>query len=194
MSHVEEIRRLALEEVLILVPLGDAGARTSSMEKLEALSAADRERAMQLAHRRLAFQVLYELDITGARDASPALAILERVEDIGPMDLDRVIEVVKGAYEERAQADAKVRELAPAWPTHRQPAVDRAVLRLAYFELKRKVLDPRIVINECVEIAKRFSTEKSPGFVNALLDKISRSLTPVTAPAIMPPTITEAPS
>ena len=181
MSHVEEIRRLALEEVLILVPLGDAGARSSSMEKLEALSAADRERVMQLAHRRLAFQVLFELDITGAKDASPALAILERVEDIGPMDLDRVIEMVKGAYEERAQADAKVRELAPAWPTHRQPGVDRAVLRLAYFELKRKALDPRIVINECVEIAKRFSTEKSPGFVNALLDKISRSLTPVTS-------------
>ena len=130
--------------------------------------------------RRLAFQVLFELDITSAKDASPALGILERVEDLGPLDLDRVIELVKGAFDDRAEADAKVRELAPAWPTHRQPAVDRAVLRLAYFELKRKALDPRIIINECVEIAKRFSTEKSPGFVNALLDKIARSLIPAT--------------
>jgi N utilization substance protein B len=175
MSHADDLRRLALEEVLVLVPPGDANTHANSMERLASLSPAERERTMQLALRRLAFQVLFELDVTGAKDASGALQILERVEDLGPMDLDRVIEVVKGAFEERAEADAKVLVLAPTWPTHRQPAVDRALMRLAHYELKHKKLDHRIIINECVEIAKRFSTEKSPGFVNALLDKIAKT-------------------
>ena len=180
MSHVDELRRLALEEVLVLVPLGEPGSQANSMERLESLSPADRERTLQLALRRLAFQVLFELDMTGAKDASGALEILERVDDLGPMDLDRVIEMVKGAFDERAEADAKVLSLAPTWPTHRQPAVDRAVMRLAHYELNRKSLDHRIIINECVEIAKRFSTEKSPAFVNALLDKIARTLVPAS--------------
>ena len=180
MSQSDALRRMALEDVLVLVPPGDTPR--SSLEKLEALSPAERERVMQIALRRLAFQVLFELDITSARDASPALAILERVDDLGPMDLDRVILTIKGAYEQRAEADAKVRELAPAWPTHRQPAVDRAVLRLAHHELKHHTADHRIIINECVEIAKHFSTEKSPGFVNALLDKIAKSFAPPTEP------------
>ena len=183
MSQSDALRRMALEEVLVLVPPGDTSR--SSIDKLESLSPAERERAMQIALRRLAFQVLFELDITGARDASPALAILERVDDLGPMDLDRVIVTIKGAYEQRAEADAKVRELAPAWPTHRQPAVDSAVLRLAHHELKNHTVDHRIIINECVEIAKHFSTEKSPGFVNALLDKIAKTFAP---PTPTPPT------
>ena len=64
----------------------------------------------------------------------------------------------------------------PRWPAHRQPAVDRAILRLACYELRQEGSQPKVVINEAVEMAKRFSTEKSAAFVNGILGKVFRAL------------------
>ena len=69
-----------------------------------------------------------------------------------------------------------MRELAPDWPTYRQPVIDRCILRLAYFEMVTNRAPPKVVINEAVELAKEFSTDKSATFVNGVLDKIYRSL------------------
>ena len=63
-------------------------------------------------------------------------------------------------------------ELAPEWPAHRMPAIDRAVLRLAFFEMHHSTNPPKAVVNEAVELAKHFSTADSPKFINALLDKV----------------------
>jgi N utilization substance protein B len=86
----------------------------------------------------------------------------------------------------RKDADALVRELAPNWPTHRQPAVDRAILRLVYAELKLGRTDAPLIINEAVELAKRFSTEHSPGFINGVADNMRKRLTAATPPAHTP--------
>jgi N utilization substance protein B len=68
--------------------------------------------------------------------------------------------------------------LAPGWPAHRQPAVDRAILRLAHYELKLGKVHPKIIVNEAIELAKEFSTDKSPAFVNGLLDKVLHQVLP----------------
>ena len=75
------------------------------------------------------------------------------------------------AYGDRAAADAFMTEAAPGWPAHRQAAVDRAILRLAHHEMMSGKTNAKIVVNEAVELAKEFSTDKSPAFVNGLLDK-----------------------
>jgi len=67
-----------------------------------------------------------------------------------------------------------VAALSPDWPTHRQPVVDRNILRLAYFEIVSGAAPPKVAINEAVELAREFSTEKSPAFVNGVLDKIMK--------------------
>ena len=89
-------------------------------------------------------------------------------EIAAPFSLSRALR----AWEHRAEADRVTAELAPDWPAHRQAAVDRTILRLAHEEMTRGDAPPKVVVNEAVDLAKQFSTERSPAFVNALLDKI----------------------
>jgi transcription antitermination protein NusB len=133
-----------------------------------------RERVYNIASRRLAFQLLYQLDASSERDIS---AIIDRelaqIEDLGPIAAEKVKAMLLGAYETRRDADAAFAKLAPEWPTHRLAGVDRAILRLGHYEIVNKLNPPRIVINEAVELAHAFSTDKSPAFINALLDKVA---------------------
>lgn len=132
--------------------------------------------------RRIAFQALYQLDARQGRDAAEVRASLEVEGGFTPGELDRAYALATAAWEDRARADAATLELAPEWPAHRQAAVDRSILRLAHYEMMRGQTPPKVVVNEAVELAKAYSTERSPAFVNALLDKILRRLVP-TGPA-----------
>ena len=58
--------------------------------------------------------------------------------------------------------------MAPQWPTRRQPAVDRSILRLAVWELTNTQTPPKVVLDEAIELAKHFSTEQSAAFVNGV--------------------------
>jgi transcription termination factor NusB len=78
----------------------------------------------------------------------------------------------------RAAADKEFTMLAPEWPAHRQPAVDRAILRLAHYELTLGRTPAKLVLSEAIELARHFSTDKSPAFVNGLLDKVYRRIHP----------------
>lgn len=126
--------------------------------------------------RRLAFQALYQLDARAGRDAEEVRAWLDEDDDFRPPERDKAFELALGAWQHRAEADTATAELAPDWPAHRQAAVDRTILRMAHYEMTRGVAPPKAIINEAVELAKTFSTERSPAFVNALLDKILKRL------------------
>jgi N utilization substance protein B len=123
--------------------------------------------------RRLAFQVLFQLDARRERDSQIIRDSIEQDEsNLGPKDRDKAFELATAAYAARAEADREMLTLAPQWPAHRQAAVDRAILRLAHFEITSGRTPPKIAVNEAVELAKEFSTDKSPAFVNGLLDKV----------------------
>lgn len=82
-------------------------------------------------------------------------------------------ELVKGTLGHLAALDAKIRELSENWDLERLAVVDRNILRLAAYEmLHRTDIPPVVSINEAVELAKRFSTEESGGFVNGVLDRL----------------------
>jgi N utilization substance protein B len=167
--ELDEARRLGME-VLLQRAGDDADPRREA--SLDAVPQHLRERAMNVAVRRLAFQLLYEIDMTAATDPeSHVTSALSQVDGLGPIAAERVTRLVRGAFAQRVTADEAFRVVAPEWPAHRQAGVDRALLRLAYFELHERLTDPAIIINEAVELARRFSTEKSPAFINALLDK-----------------------
>ena len=78
------------------------------------------------------------------------------------------------AWEHRVDADADIVALAPDWPSHRQPMIDRNLLRLGWFELSIGKVAPGLAIGDAVELAKEFGTERSGGFVNGVLDQIAR--------------------
>jgi N utilization substance protein B len=78
------------------------------------------------------------------------------------------------AWEHRADADAEIVGLAPDWPSHRQPMIDRNLLRLGWFELAVCKVAPGLAIGDAVELAKEFGTDRSGGFVNGVLDQVAR--------------------
>lgn len=136
--------------------------------------------------RRLALLAIYQLDSCKGEDRElirDSLDAIESLEEEGlhfvdrdtafsAHECDKAFAIAEGAFDQRASADAVVTELAPDWPPHRQPVVDRAIIRLAYYEMHQVDAQPKAIVNEAVELAKAFSTENSPGFVNGVLDKI----------------------
>jgi N utilization substance protein B len=125
--------------------------------------------------RRCAVQAMYQFD-AGNADAEEAVRA-SLAESPGDEESHRRgFELAKRAWAARDKADAAVAALSPDWPTYRQPVVDRTILRLAHYEMTSGKTPPKVAINEAVELAKEFSTEKSPMFINGVLDKIFRTL------------------
>jgi N utilization substance protein B len=84
-----------------------------------------------------------------------------------------VRDLVLGTLEHAQESDALVAPLLEGWTLDRLPTIDRIVLRTATFELlHRKETEPAIVLNEAVELAKKFSTEDSGRYVNGVLARL----------------------
>lgn len=122
--------------------------------------------------RRVAFQTLFQLDARSGSDLETIQSSLENVEELSAGERAKAMDLARKAFDARSAADQAIVALAPAWPTHRQPAVDRAILRLAHYEITSGRVKAPVAINEAVELAKDFGTDRSPAFVNAILDKI----------------------
>jgi N utilization substance protein B len=158
--------------------------------------------------RRLAMQVLYQLDITAPKhNPGHAPTVLPSAEELAEaLDEEhdtlptrkKAAELALLAWADHSQADERIAALSPDWPTHRQPPVDRAILRLAYYEMKSGHAPVKVAINEAVELAKQFGSEQSPPFINGVLDKLAKNLDapppaeePI-APEAAPPTDADA--
>jgi N utilization substance protein B len=123
--------------------------------------------------RKRAVDVLYEADLRG-RERRELLA--ERVADGHPPISEYTIRLVEGVAEHADRIDELIDTHATGWSLDRLPDVDRAILRMAVFELlwADDVPDP-VVIDEAVELAKTLSTDDSPSFVNGVLGAIAAS-------------------
>jgi len=123
--------------------------------------------------RELAMQVLFLWDAHGSEDLELARQATHEASD-DPIVRQRAVDMSKAAWAMRQAADTWVERLAPQWPPRRQPGVDRAILRQAVRELTSGQTPPKVVIDEAIELAKQFSTEQSPSFVNGVLDAVLR--------------------
>jgi transcription antitermination protein NusB len=96
-----------------------------------------------------------------------------------PFDRVLVNELVEGVADRRAEIDAIVQDLSRKWRIERMASVDRNVIRLALFELKYsgdKTAPTNVVLNEAIELAKRFGSTEGGAFVNGLLDRAVNEL------------------
>ncbi|HLX07099.1 MAG TPA: transcription antitermination factor NusB [Thermoanaerobaculia bacterium] len=130
--------------------------------------------------REMAVQMLYQSDLGGSAlpqiFASFDLAEYlggdlarqrRRVEDA--FDYAQVL--VRGTVDHREEIDAMIRGQADNWRLERMPAVDRNILRLAIYEMLYEQDTPKlVVVDEAIELAKKFGSEQSGRFVNGLLD------------------------
>ncbi len=81
--------------------------------------------------------------------------------------------LVEGTMGNRSEVDAVIRRHAENWRLERMPAIDRNILRLAVYEMLHETNVPKVVIvNEAIELAKKFGSEHSGRFVNGLLDGV----------------------
>lgn len=123
--------------------------------------------------REIALQALYIVDTAGLA-APEAFAIVNRrgkVDDEKTVEFAR--ELFEGAAAMREELDGHIQSRAENWTMARMACVDRNVLRLASYELiYRRDTPVNVVIDEAIEIARKFSTEDSTKFINGILDKI----------------------
>ncbi|MBA7605446.1 Transcription antitermination protein NusB [subsurface metagenome] len=126
--------------------------------------------------RELAIQGLYQLDVQGS-DLLTSLGRFFMENDPDGLVRKLASDWTKGTWENLAQCDELIVASIIKWQLSRLSAVDKSILRLAVYQLKFcPDIPPRVVINEAIELAKKFSTDKSPAFVNGVLDAVLRKL------------------
>ena len=124
--------------------------------------------------RELALQALYQLDATAEEERAPSLALFwTHFEE--PAEVQGFArELVEGVRANHERIDTLIGESAEHWRLSRLSRVDLNLLRLATFELlARPDIPVSVTLNEAIEIARRFGSENSAGFVNGVLDHIA---------------------
>ena len=125
--------------------------------------------------RRRAVDLLFEAE---ARDADPVDLAAERVtlaitdDGVAPVN-PYTVTVVRGVAENLDRLDSTISSYLQEWTLDRLPAVDRAILRIAVWELFHATdVPPVVAVDEAVELAKELSTDDSPGFINGVLGQV----------------------
>lgn len=122
--------------------------------------------------RELALQALYAQEMTGnsVEAVIEDLILLHEVED---KVKDFAIQLFKKTVEEKQSADKRIMKQAFNWDFERIAILDKLIMRMALCEfLYFEDIPPKVSIDEAIEIAKKYSTEKSSQFINGILDAI----------------------
>ena len=134
-----------------------------------------RKSAPRRESRRLALQVLYAADLAPGMAPESVFDGVAENFDLHPGALAFAKELVCGAMAVREEIDTRIAEHARNWRLDRMAAVDRNLLRLAVYELLRTDTPAQVVINEAIELAHDFGGERSPAFINGVLDAVARA-------------------
>lgn len=125
--------------------------------------------------RTITMQTLYEWDMRRESDIEEVTSrnIAEFQEDA---DADYIRQVVTGSITHSHEIDGQIEKVAPEWPISQISPIDKAILRIAIFELLySEDVPPKVAINEAVELSKMFGGENSSKFINGVLGTVYRS-------------------
>ena len=126
--------------------------------------------------RELALQMLFQWEV-GKHPTEEVLQTFLGKRRLDPETGAFARDLFKGVVEGVSQLDQLIREHATHWKVERMAVIDRNILRLGVYEIIHfPETPPAVVINEAIEIARRFSGEDSVEFVNCVLDAIHKSL------------------
>jgi N utilization substance protein B len=132
--------------------------------------------------RELALQMLFQWEL-GRHSPQHVVSTFLRAQKIDEEVESFARALFEGTVAEVETLDRLVQEHSQHWRLERMPAVDRNLLRVALYELRHHPeTPPAVIINEALEIARRFSDKDAVDFVNGVLDAIRKNL-PVTNPA-----------
>ena len=125
--------------------------------------------------RNLALQILYEVDCVDHQPEEVITRHLQDQQSLGEEALDFAQRLVAGALKFAPDIDRLIANCAPGWPVEELAVLDRNILRLALWEFAISGETPlKVAINEAVELAKRFSSDSAPRFINGVLGTLAQ--------------------
>ncbi|HEX3902984.1 MAG TPA: transcription antitermination factor NusB [Polyangia bacterium] len=143
--------------------------------------------------REIALQILHQMDVGGAeldanqmitryfahlaQESAPVSDDETRVDPPARVDRELIDELVRGVSDHRAEIDGLLTNLSRNWRLERMGIVERNVIRIALYELRYAPSVPTpVILNEAVELCKRYGTAEGVAFVNGLLDRAASEL------------------
>ncbi|MFT9848044.1 transcription antitermination factor NusB [Aneurinibacillus sp. REN35] len=129
--------------------------------------------------REKAVQVLFSIDMTQAEPKEVLANMLEEEDEQvnEERNLEFLTELVEGTAAHQSEIDQAVSQYLRGWTMGRLANVDRAILRLAGYEMMyRKDIPIKVTLNEAVELAKMYGTDDSPKFINGVLSSLVKDL------------------
>jgi len=127
--------------------------------------------------RKLAMQILYQADI---RNTSVD-TIIDHFWDVHQFESDTTQwanDLAISTWSHKDTIDPVIEKMAIGWEFDRLNPIDKAILRLALYELIHDKIKPSVIINEAVEICKKYSSDDSPRFVNGILGQYVKQCSP----------------
>ena len=126
--------------------------------------------------RKNAFFMMFQMDFNEAAEFEQVkeLFFAEKEEPVEEGDKAFILSEVEGTREHMAEIDALIEQSAKGWDPERMNKVDLAILRLAVYEMKWGETPVGVAINEAVELAKKFSSDEAPAFINGVLGKAAQ--------------------
>lgn len=125
--------------------------------------------------REYALQILFQLELSGSELSNELLREFWEGNAEEEAVKKFTYQIVKNTREHLSEIDEIIKKAAENWSIERMAVVDRSILRAATYELAyRTDIPASVVINEALEIAKKYSTVESAPFINGILDKIAR--------------------
>lgn len=126
--------------------------------------------------RERALQALYQIDVASQGIEDALGRFWKSFEPVEREVMDLAEALVRGVAEHRRAIDDTIERISTNWRLDRMAKVDRNVLRLAVYELLRTDVPVKVVINEAIELGKKFGSESSGAFVNGVLDRVAAEL------------------
>jgi transcription antitermination factor NusB len=128
--------------------------------------------------RELTMQALYQLDVQGP-EVFDVLGQFFAEAEPDETVRQQASSWTRGTWDHVKQCDERITASTIKWQFRRLSPVDKSILRLSVYQLKFcPDIPPKVVINEAIELAKKYSTDKSPAFVNGVLDAVLKKLQP----------------
>lgn len=126
--------------------------------------------------RKNAFFLLFQMDFSEAAEFEQVkeLFFAEKEEPVEEGEKTFILSEVEGVHAHMEEIDAVLAQSAKGWDLARMNKVDLAILRLAVYEMKFAETPVGVAINEAVELAKKFSSDEAPGFINGVLGKAAQ--------------------
>lgn len=124
--------------------------------------------------RELALQLLFQSEFAPQISVNSFLQVYDN--NFSHETIQYAEQLIKAVNEYKNKIDEKIASVSRNWKVDRMAIVDRNILRISIYEMKisAEQLSSKIVINEAVEIAKKYGTSESASFINGILDQISR--------------------